>query len=73
MEMGILVGRILQITKHSNVIGDIVRTFLEELVSIQSTHLHSLSNPETLVTCSLFIVQLCVYASTPVIRFNGKI
>ncbi|KDR13974.1 Metabotropic glutamate receptor 5 [Zootermopsis nevadensis] len=30
-EMGILVGRILQITKHSNVIGDIVKKFLEEL------------------------------------------
>jgi hypothetical protein len=52
MEMGILVGRILQITKHSNVVGDIVKKFLEELVSIQSILYHSLSNPETLVTCS---------------------
>lgn len=30
MDMGVLVGRILQITKHSKVIGDVVKKFLEE-------------------------------------------
>jgi len=34
MDMGILVGRILQLTKHSKVIGDVVKKFLEESVSI---------------------------------------
>lgn len=36
MEMGILVGRILQITEHSKVIGDVVKKFLEESVCIYS-------------------------------------
>lgn len=30
MEIGILVGRILQITEHSKIIGDVVKKFLEE-------------------------------------------
>jgi hypothetical protein len=33
MDMGVLVGRILHITKHSKVIGDVVKKFLEESVS----------------------------------------
>ena len=32
-DLGVLVGRILQITKHSKVIGDVVKKFLEESVS----------------------------------------
>jgi hypothetical protein len=33
MDMDMLVGRVLHITKHSKVIGDIVKKFLEESVS----------------------------------------
>jgi hypothetical protein len=36
MEMGILVGRILQIGEHSRVTGDVVKKFLEESVCIFS-------------------------------------
>jgi len=32
-DLGVLVGRILQITKHSKVVGDVVKKFLEESVS----------------------------------------
>lgn len=61
MDMGIVVGRVLQITKHSSVIGDIVKKFLEELVSIQSTLLHNLSNRKMLVIHTLYYRALCVY------------
>jgi hypothetical protein len=61
MDMGIVVGRVLQITKHSSVIGDIVKKFLEELVSIQSTLLHNLSNRKILVMHTLYYRALCVY------------
>jgi hypothetical protein len=32
-DLGVLVGRVLHITKHSKVIGDVVKKFLEESVS----------------------------------------
>jgi hypothetical protein len=32
-ELGVQVGRVLQIAKHSKVVGDVVKKFLEESVS----------------------------------------
>jgi hypothetical protein len=53
-DLGVLVGRILQVTKHSKVIGDVVKKFLEESVSGIKTILKFLLNLIILVilTCT---------------------
>ncbi|XP_069693056.1 metabotropic glutamate receptor 8-like [Periplaneta americana] len=48
MEMGILIGRLLKVTKHSKLIGDIVKKFLEESDSNETIAL--ILDPEEIYT-----------------------
>ena len=60
-DLGVLVGRILQVTKHSKVIGDVVKKFLEESVSeIKSI---------CIFQSNLIILVILTYTSCPFLLY----